>query len=260
MVKKYESFRSDGGHSSFLGLNTYDKIFYPDVAQKYRGYEAYFQVSSYPSAEEARMALLALKDSWKKSVDAELDGAKLEEKLKKIDKKDIQEAESGTEIPKGEVQKILDDIKELQDNVKKTEPEKVEDMKKLMERVEKENREQVEKLNEKIDELQEDKQSIAGKLQQAINNNNTAQAAILTKQLEAVQNSIDDKLLEKTEVISKEKIEELLKARNKSWFQVIDWKNPWTYAKISLALVILFVIIGLFIWLWGKIKSLLANK
>jgi len=158
-------------------------------------------------------------------VDAKLDGAK-ETKKPTLEDKDIQKTEGGTEMPKSETQKILDDIKELKDNVKKTEPEKVKDMKAIMERVEKENREAVEKINQEVEQLTEDKQNLAKQLQTALENNNTAQVAMIKARVEKVHQSIGDKLLEKKEVVSGDKINELIKAQSKPWFQTINYKSP----------------------------------
>ncbi len=229
MVEEHEVIRESGG-----------EWFAGEFTQKttHRGYEVYIEVKGYRVDEIARMRRAALYATWKKSVDAKLDGAK-ETKKPTLEDKDIQKTEGGTEMPKSETQKILDDIKELKDNVKKTEPEKVKDMKAIMERVEKENREAVEKILE---------------------NNNTAQVAMIKARVEKVHQSIGDKLLEKKEVVSGDKINELIKAQSKPWFQTINYKSPWLYGFIILLLVVTFIVIGFFVWFWGKIKSYFVSN
>ena len=230
---------------------------------KYKGYEAWIEVRDVSSSsEESSIIWSDLKQSWMDSIDTWEEEKKNPPPKNTNNQGQTNNIDTSTpskpetlNLPKGDFEKLVDKVKEIQNDVKKTIPEKAKDMKKLMEEIEKKNEERTKKLRVAEDKLSEERIEFAARIKQAEEQGNENIKRAFAAKMQEADIKIAENLAKQSEVPTKnhylKMLEELEKDKQKSFLEKVNWKNPWTYGMIG----IFFVIIFLGLWIWGRIKS-----
>ena len=241
---------------------------------QYKDYEAVIRVKHVSSSvTETKMILKSLKEEWENSIDQweeEKENPSPAPASNSSNNQNQQNQASNTDtstpdkpapftVPKGDFEKLVDKVKEIQDDVKKTIPEKAKDMKKVMEEIEKNNLERTKDLRAAEDKLNEERVEAAARIKEAEEAGNENAKKIFAAKMKELDIKIAENLAKQGEVPTKDDylkmLEELEKDKQKSFLEKINWKNPWTYGVIGLFFIVLFTVVFLCLWIWGRIKS-----
>lgn len=185
-------------------------------------------------------------------------GEKKEEERKKIDN-------IKPDLNQGQMNKLLDRIKDIETNIKKTVPEKVKDMKEIMAEIEKKSQETVDQLEEKQDGLQDNINRLGQDYVNKVKNGQNGAAVLIAAQINKLESEMAELDKAKDEFKdgnwAKDYIKKLQEENSKSWYQKIDWKSSTTYGKLSLLVVSIIALAVLIIWVAKKLKYFfISNK
>lgn len=262
-VPKYSVIKKEGDISKWRG----GKIWFNDPAE-HKDYKAYIRVENVSSSDsETKMILASLREEWKNSIDSwEEEQKNPSTSSSSNNQSQANNTDTSTpnkpapfNVPKGDFEKLVDKVKEIQNDVKKTIPEKAKDMKKIMEEIEKKNLERTKDLRAAEDKLNEERVEAAARMKEAEEAGNENAKKIFAAKMQELDIKIAENLAKQSEVPTKDDylkmLEELEKDKQKSFLEKINWKNPWTYGVIGLFFIVLFTVAFLCLWIWGRIKS-----
>lgn len=274
MVNQTTNIAEDGGCSGAKAFFTFgwsdnknsDTI-------KHEGFVLEISLTNFRTSGQMWGRKKILVADWKNSVNRQLeeydannyeDYKKKKAEADKNKKKDRSDKkEYATEEPhnpeQGDFKKLFDEIQEIKKDKTKPLEMKEKDMQAIIEKIDAKSKEEIEKINERVEKQEEQNLRIANELSAARKNNDKALENKLIAVLNQGKREAAQMYAEKKEVPNVDLVKELLKEEQNNSPQ-FNWKSRRTWGFITLAIVALFTIFLLLMWIWNKIITPFTNK